>query len=74
MKNFKKFLNKKTMSVDEIAKKHGVEKSVIDKQLEMGIKVEGEHTKHPDIAKEIALDHLGELPDYYTKLKKVEEN
>lgn len=39
----------------------------------MGIKIEKEHTKNEKIAREIALDHLGEVPDYYSKLKKVEE-
>jgi hypothetical protein len=38
----------------------------------MGIKVEMEHTKNKTIAKRIALDHLAELPDYYTRLLKME--
>lgn len=38
-------------------------------QLQMGIKVEMEHTKDPKLAKEIAIDHLSEDPKYYTKLK-----
>lgn len=42
------------------------------KELEMGIKVEKEHTKSMVIAKLIAKDHLKEDPKYYTKLKKVE--
>ena len=41
-------------------------------QLKMGTKVESEHTKYPLIAKEIAKDHLDEIPDYYTRLKKME--
>ena len=40
------------------------------KQLEMGTKVEKEHTKSTKKAKKIATDHLKEKPDYYTKLKK----
>ena len=40
------------------------------KQLKSGIKVEMEHTKDPDIAKEIAKDHLSEDPNYYNKLKR----
>lgn len=40
------------------------------KQLEMGIKIESEHTKDPAIAKMIAKDHLTEHPEYYTILKK----
>lgn len=42
-------------------------------ELAMGIEVEKEHTDNPSIAKEIAKDHLAELPDYYTRLKKMEE-
>lgn len=38
-------------------------------QLEMGIKVEMEHTYDRDLAKEIALDHLTEDPQYYSRLK-----
>jgi hypothetical protein len=40
------------------------------KQLEMGIKVELEHTKDEKLAREIAMDHLKEDPHYYTKLSK----
>lgn len=73
MKTFKQFLNKKTMSPEQIAKKHNVPLSAIKKQIGMGAKVEKEHTKSPAIAKEIAKDHIGELPDYYSRLKKVEK-
>lgn len=38
-----------------------------------GIEVEMEHTKDPKIALEIAMDHLEELPDYYTRLKRMED-
>lgn len=41
-------------------------------QLQMGIKVEMEHTNDYALAKEIAKDHLSEDPKYYTKLKKIE--
>lgn len=37
-------------------------------ELAMGIKVEMEHTKDGNMAKEIAQDHLAEDPHYYTKL------
>jgi shikimate kinase len=67
-------LSKPTPSPKEIAKKHGVDLKVIEKQLEMGIEVEMEHTDDKKIAREIALDHLNELPDYYSRLKKVEES
>lgn len=35
------------------------------KQLAKGISIEVEHTKDKDLAKEIAKDHLTELPNYY---------
>lgn len=40
--------------------------------LAQGIKVEMEHTNDPEIAKEIAKDHLDEFPQYYEYLKKME--
>lgn len=42
------------------------------KELEMGIKVEMEHTTDPLMAERIAKDHLAEIKDYYTRLKKME--
>lgn len=54
-----------------LADKKGVTETDVDPtQLEMGIKVEMEHTNDPKIAKKIALDHLAEDPQYYTKLQK----
>jgi hypothetical protein len=41
-------------------------------QLARGLRVEQEHTSNPAIAREIALDHLAEIPDYYTRLAKME--
>lgn len=60
-------------SPEEIAKKHKVPLSSIQKQLKMGIKVESEHTNDKNEAESIALQHLDELPNYYSKLKKVEK-
>jgi len=40
----------------------------------MGIAIEKEHTKDKDLATDIALQHLDEFPDYYTKLKKMESD
>lgn len=51
----------------------GAPKGLDPKQLEMGIKVEMEHTDDPAVAREIALDHLTEDPKYYTKLKQVKK-
>lgn len=42
-------------------------------QISKGIKVEKEHTNNPELAKQIAMDHLEEFPDYYTRLDKMEE-
>ena len=38
----------------------------------MGEPIEHEHTKNHKLAKYIALQHLDEIPDYYTRLKKME--
>ena len=38
----------------------------------MGIPIEHEHTKDKVLATDIALQHLDEIPDYYTRLKKME--
>jgi len=42
------------------------------KQLQKGIKVEREHTKNKQLAKEIAKDHLSEFSDYYDRLEEME--
>jgi hypothetical protein len=59
-------------TVQQIAKKHRLSVSFIQKQLDMGEKIEHEHTKNHELAREIALQHLDEIPDYYTRLKKME--
>ena len=48
--------------------------SFVRNQLRMGIAIEKEHTKDKDLATDIALQHLDEFPDYYTKLKKMESD
>ena len=63
----------KTHDPSELAKKHGVSIEKINAQLKKGVKVELEHTKNRDQAREIALDHLAEFPDYYDRLEKAEE-
>ncbi len=42
-------------------------------ELLMGIKVEQEHTTDKMTALEISTDHLEEIPDYYTRLEKMEK-
>lgn len=43
-------------------------------QLSMGQRVEHEHTDNAALAREIARDHLEEIPDYYTRLHKMEKS
>lgn len=65
-------LDKPTFSLQSLAKKHNVDYRYLLNQLHQGIKVELEHTTDPKTAKEIALDHISERPDYYEKLKELE--
>ncbi len=46
--------------------------TVDPQQLEIGVQIEQEHTPDLSIAKKIALDHLVEIPDYYTRLQEME--
>ena len=75
----------KGMSLDDLAKYHAKDKYAktqnpertkkmydhLRSQLNKGIKVEMEHTEDKEIAKEIAMDHLYEDPNYYNKLSKI---
>jgi hypothetical protein len=65
-----KFKSHKT--VEQIAKKHRMNVSFIQRQLDIGEPIEHEHTRDHQLAKDIALQHLDEIPDYYTRLKKME--
>lgn len=69
---FNKKLDVPTLSVEKLANLHSVSKNQILSQLKKGIEVESEHTTNRTIAKEIALDHLKEFPDYYDRLAKAE--
>jgi hypothetical protein len=62
------------MSIEDIAKQDKLSPDLIKQQLKKGEKVEKEHTNNPEIAKEISMDHLEELPDYYDRLDKMEKN
>lgn len=42
-------------------------------QLKKGIEIEFEHTNSKLVAKLIAKDHIKEIPDYYTRLGKMEK-
>ena len=60
-------------TVKEIAEKHDVSVESIEMQIEKGIKIEMEHTDDKSKAREISLDHLEEIPDYYDRLHEMEE-
>lgn len=64
---------KKAKPLDKIAKKHDVSIDSLKKELKKGIKVEMEHTTDKGEAETIALHHLEELPNYYTRLIKMEK-
>jgi len=55
------------------AMKKGMDFKVDEKEVKMGMKVELEHTDSDLIAYRITLDHLAEMPDYYTRLAKMEK-
>jgi hypothetical protein len=85
MNTFKQFLAESwsTATAKKLGDSLGVDWSKISlNQFKMGLDVESEHDtggvldvvkNHKDLAK-IVLAHLSEVPDYYTKLKKVEED
>lgn len=65
----------KGKSLDDIAKKHKVSLSTIKKQVKLGApKEKKEHGVDLKKAKTIAMDHLVEDPEYYTKLSKIEKD
>jgi hypothetical protein len=61
------------MTAEDVAKKHGVTVESIEDQIEKGVKIELEHTSDLDEARDIAIDHLVEFPDYYDRLKEMED-
>ena len=73
VKSFQNFLDKKTLSADQLAKKHKVPVEKIKAALKQGKKIEHEHTTKDDVASKIAAAHVGEDPKYYQKLRKIEE-
>jgi len=60
------------MSLGDIAIKHKIDVEKLTRQFIKGVKVEMEHTKDKQMAKEIAMDHILEDPKYYDKLSKIE--
>tara|TARA_R110000822_G_scaffold89598_8_gene207405 strand:+ start:268 stop:579 length:312 start_codon:yes stop_codon:yes gene_type:complete len=65
--------NADKLSPKDISDKFKVDVTKINKEIELGVNIELEHTDSKKLAKEITLDHLIELPDYYTRLKKMEQ-
>jgi hypothetical protein len=63
----------KGLTLKDLAKYHKMPLQSIKKKLDQGIKVEMEHTTDKSIAREIAMDHIYEDPNYYTKLKTIEK-
>lgn len=61
------------MSLQDIADKFDVSIDKIQAQLKKGVKIESEHTDDKEKAKEIAMDHITEFPDYYDRLGKMEK-
>jgi len=61
------------MTLNDIAKKHGISVDMLVAEFKKGIGVEMEHTSDREVAKEITLDHLFEDPKYYTKLIDMEK-
>jgi len=62
----------KGMTLSDIAKHHKISTQTLKAEFIKGYAVEREHTTDVNIAKEIALDHLYEDPNYYSKLSKIE--
>ncbi len=57
-----------------LAREHGITRKDVDaKELEIGIKVEMEHTDDMREAEQTALDHLVEHDKYYTEYQKWEK-
>jgi uncharacterized protein YlxP (DUF503 family) len=74
MKNTIKGGKSDNMSLQDIANKFNVSVEKINAQLKKGIKIELEHTNDKEKAKEIAMDHITEFPDYYDRLEKMEKD
>ena len=60
------------MDIDDIASMHGMSVDDIFGEFQKGVRHEMEHTSEMMVAVEIALDHLYEDPEYYTKLEGME--
>ena len=61
-------------NLEDIANKHTMGVDIIQQELEQGIEIEMEHTNDEDVAREIAMDHLWEMGDYYSRLVNMEHD
>lgn len=59
----------KGLTSADLARKHHQFIGTIEKEIELGIKVEMEHTPDKNVAREIAMDHITEFHDYYSNPK-----
>jgi len=66
---------KEFMTVGLSVEKEITEDDVDPNELEMGIEVEvDKHTTNEEVAKKLAIDNLAKIPDYYTRLAKMEDD
>ena len=60
------------MNIEDVAEMHGMSVDDMFDEFSKGVRHEMEHTSEWRVAVEIALDHLYEDPEYYTKLEGME--
>ena len=74
-KDMADFLKTQLSLESEVGRHNHVPKTAfIPTQLKIGQKIEHEHTDDNRKALNIAKDHLAEIPDYYTRLTKMEKD
>lgn len=71
MSDYKSYLMRQLGIRESSLKPSDIQPSDVDpKELEMGVEDEKDHTSDPNTAKTIALQHLANKPDYYSRMKK----
>ena len=60
------------MTLEDIAKIHKVPIEDLEKQVEIGLEIEKEHTTDERTARKITYDHLVEFCTYYSGLQELE--
>lgn len=66
-------LDKPVLTVPQLAARHNMTVDQVQAALAKGIRVELEHSSDPKVARQIALAHVAERPDYYDELAKIDE-